>query len=456
MTRSLQLLLSFITIILISTIIELLSPGKFFIFSTIGLSLVVMYFYLKKEKTNLKQVNLSSSANSHLQKMQELGQLSTVIAHDFNNILLAIKGHAELLIAQHNSNDLSYKYAKQIKENSERAAGLIKQLLSFSRKSQITPTPVDVGQTIKNLHLLMDQLVGDSVLVSIQCEEGDMFVLVDSTQFEQIIINLIVNARDAMNGNTSRGGVIMIKVKSVQFESPLDTEKYFSPLGVDQIPEGEYVKLTINDNGTGIKREILEKIFEPFFSTKDQQGTGLGLATVAQIVQKMGGYIFVETQDDVGTSFHIYLKRLDYSAVSKEAPKSINKLNKNDKFDKNHQKILVVEDEKSVCLFNSMALKSAGHQVDAVLEADEALDLVEKQQKQYDIIITDIYLGHNNGYELAKKIKSTLPNLRVIFTSGYDKQTIRDEGLQDSDFLYKPYSLEELMNAIEKKDKNSS
>lgn len=443
MTKPKQLIIATITIIVISTIIEYFYPNSFFILTTFGFLFIIMLLTASMRENSIVRVNLASTENAHSQKMQALGQLSMAIAHDFNNILTAIIGYSDLLIKRHKTNDESFKDANHIKQNAERATNLVKQLLTFSKKSKIEPANIDIGKTIKNLSSLIDQLMGSSTSVSIECDKEDMFAKVDITQFEQVIINLAVNARDAMNKN----GQVTIKATSTKINEDFDTKKYFTPSKKTNIEHGEYVKISISDTGTGIDSEILKKIFEPFFSTKNQSGTGLGLATVSQIIKKMGGYIFVQTQKNQGTTFHIYLKLVKDQSIKNTKIKN-SKLEKRSNNNKKYN-ILVVEDEDSVRLFSRLTLKDAGYGVDDVQNAEDALHLIENEKREYDILLTDISLGNMDGIALAESIKSRLPDINIIFTSGYDQDALSSMDIPSSTFLSKPYSLNDLIETTE-------
>ena len=238
-------------------------------------------------------------------------------------------------------------------------------------------------------------------------------------------------------------GVVEITSNLVNIDTNFDTKQYFSPSDNKQVTPGKYIKISISDTGTGIEKEILQNIFEPFFSTKDESGTGLGLATVSQIITKMDGHIFVETKKNIGTTFHIYLKQTQISS----AQENRGNLHQEEPGDNNKHNILVVEDEKSVRLFNVMALKGLGYNVDEAQSSEIAIDLIQ-QQKKYDLVLSDVFLGNRNGVELVKEIKSYLPDIKVILTSGYSKESIKDINISSFAFLEKPYNLEDLTNTI--------
>ena len=441
MIKPIQLIASAIIILLLSALTEAFYSGLFFIITSFGFLFIIFFTLSSLRKNSTNNIDLASRENAHSQKMQALGQLSAAIAHDFNNILTAITGYSDLLLRRHKKEDSSYKDANHIKQSAARATNLVRQLLTFSKKSKIEPTHVEVNKTIKNLSSLLDQLMGSSTSISIECEEENMLVLVDITQFEQIIINLAVNARDSMN----QCGKVKIKAALVKVNAEYDTIKYFTPSEKKSIEHGKYVQISISDTGTGIDKKILKKIFEPFFSTKDQSGTGLGLATVFQIVEKMGGYVFVETQKNKGTTFHIYLKQTEDVEANNSKTKNIEAIQESN----NNTSILVVEDEDPIRLFSIMALKNAGYNVEDARSAEDAIALIKQQKKQYDIMLTDISLGDMKGSELAESVKVYLPNIQIIFTSGYDKEALSKSGinLPEATFLSKPYNLDELIEA---------
>ena len=242
---------------------------------------------------------------AHAQKMQAIGQLSGAIAHDFNNLLTGMIGFCDMLLMRHKPNDDEFDDLMQIKQNANRAANLVRQLLAFSRKQVLLPKVLDVPNIINDLSGLLTKLLGTKIHLKITHSKNVLHIKADQVQLEQVIINLVVNARDAMDGD----GNLSIKTSNIVIDNKFDEEKFFKPKADTAIETGSYVLLEIQDTGSGIPDEILDRIFEPFFSTKDiTSGTGLGLATVYGIIKQTGGYIRLQTKKDKGSKFSIFLK----------------------------------------------------------------------------------------------------------------------------------------------------
>ncbi len=369
------------------------------------------------------------------QKIQAVGQLAGGIAHDFNNLLTAMIGFCDLLLQRYTVNDPSYSDVMQIKQNAGRAANLVRQLLAFSRQQTLMPKIVSITEALTELSSLLKRLIG--VNIDFQMIHGrDIWpVKVDINQFEQVIINLVINARDAMSGKGE------LKIKTRNYFSDKDFKCVY-----DTAPSGDYVLIEVIDTGCGIKSEFIEKIFEPFFSDKDKKtrkesgsGTGLGLATVYGIVNQTGGFINVETELNKGTNFKIYLPRY-------QGAETIQKIN-SDQFSRDltgSETILLVEDEEPVRLFSSRALRNKGYKVLEAASGEEALKIAQKEK--FDLLITDVVMPKIDGPTLNKKLRETINDFETIFISGYAKDTFREDIGKNSKihFLQKPFSLKDL------------
>jgi two-component system cell cycle sensor histidine kinase/response regulator CckA len=373
------------------------------------------------------------------QKMQAVGQLAGGVAHDFNNVLTAILGYSELLLANHRPTDPSFQDIMQIKQNANRAAGLVRQLLAFSRRQTLRPQVLQLGDVLSDLQMLTRRLVGEKIEVSHKQGRDLWLVKADLNQFEQVIMNLIVNARDAMPD----GGKISLRVKNVAASE-------CAAYAYKQLPEADYVVVEVEDNGTGIPLEIRDKIFDPFFTTKEVgKGTGLGLSMVYGIVKQTGGFIYCESTVGRGTTFRIFLTRHIPSA---EAPVEVARPEeKKPAADHTgHGVVLLVEDEEAVRSFGARALSSRGY---TVLEAEsgvDALRVVEENQGKIDLVVSDVVMPEMDGPTMFGELRKRGVTARVIFVSGYAEDAFSKnlpEG-EDFGFLPKPFTLKQLIETV--------
>lgn len=373
------------------------------------------------------------------QKMQAIGQLAGGIAHDFNNLLTAMIGFCDLLLQRYTQNDPSYGDVIQIKQNAGRAANLVRQLLAFSRQQTLKPRVVSVTELLVDLSSLLKRLIG--VNIEFQMIHGrDIWpVKVDNSQFEQVIINLAVNARDAME-NT---GKLTIRTKNYF------SDKEFKCI-YDVAHSGDYVLIEIIDTGCGIDPSVIENIFEPFFSRKDEKirktsgsGTGLGLSTVYGIINQTGGFINVETEIGKGSNFKIYLPRY---VGSEKIQNTIKDQELRDL--SGSETILLVEDEDPVRMFSSRALREKGYKVLEAACGEDALEIAEKEN--FDLLITDVVMPKIDGPTLNKMLKSKKNDLKTIFISGYAEDTFRQDIGKNSNihFLQKPFTLKDLASKV--------
>ena len=385
---------------------------------------------------------------AHSQKMQAIGQLAGGIAHDFNNLLTAMIGFCDLLLIRHPAGDQSFADIMQIKQNANRAANLVRQLLAFSRKQTLQPRVLDLTDVLAEISNLIRRLIGENIELNMIHGEDLGLVKVDQGQMEQVIINLAVNARDAM----PEGGSLTIRTNNITIDKrhPI-TAGMTSPGDEDTITDGDYVLVEVIDTGTGIPKDIVGNIFEPFFSTKEiGSGTGLGLSTVYGIIKQTGGYIFVSSEEGQGTNFSILFQSYQPSEQDSEpeAAPATEKLTSSDLTGMGT--LLLVEDEAPVRTFGARALRNKGY---TVLEADcgeTALELVEEQGKDIQLIVTDVIMPGIKGPDMIRIVKRSYPDVKVIYISGYAEDAF-DGDLEDKDdfnFLPKPFTLKQLASTV--------
>jgi two-component system cell cycle sensor histidine kinase/response regulator CckA len=371
--------------------------------------------------------------------MQAVGQLAGGIAHDFNNMLTAIIGFSDFLLMNHRPTDPAFQDIMNIKQNANRAAGLVRQLLAFSRQQTLRPQVLQLDELLSDLSILLSRLLGENIELTLD-QAGDLWpVKADLHQFEQVIINLAVNARDAMPG----GGKLLIRTANV-------SESQSRELGSRQVPAGEYVLIEVRDTGTGMTPEVMEKIFEPFFSTKEVgRGTGLGLSTVYGIVKQTGGYIFAESEPGSGTVMRVYLPRYVEAAAEAEPEKAERRPEK-PKDLTGRGTVLLVEDEDAVRSFAARALGQRGYNVLQATTGVEALAVFANHQGEVDLVVSDVVMPEMDGPTLFEKLRRERPDLKVIFISGYAEDAFRRHLAENEDFMFlqKPFDLKELAAAV--------
>ncbi|MDP2739123.1 MAG: ATP-binding protein [Pseudorhodobacter sp.] len=372
------------------------------------------------------------------QKMQAIGQLAGGVAHDFNNLLTAISGHCDLLLLRHDRADPEYADLVQIHQNANRAASLVKQLLAFSRKQTLKPEILDLREVLSDLTHLLNRLVGEKVGLRLTHAAALGPVRADKRQLEQVLMNLVVNARDAM----AEGGTIRIETEALTLREELRRDRAV-------VPKGDYAVIRVLDTGCGIPPDRLQKVFEPFFTTKRQgEGTGLGLSTAYGIVKQSGGFIFVDSEPGLGSVFHLYFPIRDAgleSAVPKatERPKPVLR--------QGEGVVLLVEDEAPVRAFASRALRLRGYTVLEAENAEQALRTLEDPTLEVDIFVTDVVMPGLDGPSWVRKALESRPNVRVIFVSGYAEECLSDSQarIPNSVFLPKPFSLTSLAETVQ-------
>jgi two-component system cell cycle sensor histidine kinase/response regulator CckA len=373
------------------------------------------------------------------QKMQAIGQLAGGIAHDFNNLLTAMIGFCDLLLQRYTSKDPSYGDVIQIKQNATRAANLVRQLLAFSKQQTLKPSVVSITELLVDLSSLLKRLLGPNVEFQVIHGRDLWNVKLDNIQFEHVIINLVVNARDAMknSGNLT-----------------IQTRNHFADRSFkcvyDTAPPGDYVLIEVIDTGCGIAPEIVDDIFEPFFSRNgnDSQkrggaGTGLGLSTVYGIVNQTGGFIAVESEVGDGANFKIYIPR--YTGDEQIQPGNASVVPRDLS---GSETILIVEDEESVRMFSARTLRDKGYKVLEASCGDEAISIA--QSNDFDLMVTDVVMPKMDGPTLCRTLKDMGKNMKTIFISGYSEDTFRkDVGKNPMiHFLQKPFTLQGLAGKV--------
>ncbi|MBV8849624.1 MAG: response regulator [Methylobacteriaceae bacterium] len=371
------------------------------------------------------------------QKMQAIGQLAGGVAHDFNNVLTAIIGFSDLLLANHRPTDPAFHDIMQIKQNANRAAGLVRQLLAFSRRQTLRPQVLQLGEVLSDLHNLLRRLVGETIELDVKHGRDLWPVKADLNQFEQVIVNLVVNARDAM----PNGGKVVIRTHNV-------TQAQCADFRESQLTPADYVLIEIEDEGHGIPADVRDKIFEPFFTTKEVgKGTGLGLSMVYGIVRQTGGFIFVDSAVGEGTTFRLFLPRHvpdeNEIAIKAETAKPAADLT-------GHGTILLVEDEEAVRAFGARALKARGYTVLEAASGVEALEVVDEAGGKIDLIVSDVVMPEMDGPTMFGELRKRGVKCRVIFVSGYAEEAFSKnlpEG-EDFGFMPKPFTLKQLIEAV--------
>ncbi len=374
------------------------------------------------------------------QKMHSVGQLAGGVAHDFNNVLTAIIGFSDLLLARHRPTDPAFADIMNIKQNANRAANLVRQLLAFSRRQTLRPEVLSLTDILSDLGNLLGRLLGEKVSLKVIHGRDVGLVKVDLNQFEQVIINLAVNARDAM----PEGGTLTVRTSNV----PEEEARKIAP---SLMPPGEYVLCELEDTGTGMPPEVVAKIYEPFFSTKEVgKGTGLGLSTVYGIIKQTGGFVFCDSTVGKGTTFRIYLPR-QYEVKTEEVgdtevtKKDVKRADLTGK-----GTILLVEDEDAVRAFASRALASRGY---TMIEADSgevAIERVKEHEGKIDLVLSDVVMPEMDGPTMLRELRKQGHTMKVVFISGYAEDAFEKnlEGQRDFAFLPKPFSLKQLAEAV--------
>lgn len=372
------------------------------------------------------------------QNMQAIGELAGGVAHDFNNLLTAISGHCDLLLLRHDQGDPDYADLVQIHQNANRAAALVGQLLAFSRKQTLRPEVLDLRDTLADLTHLLNRLVGEKITLTLSHEPVQQAVRADKRQLEQVLMNLVVNARDAM----PCGGEIRITTEGVLLNEPLERDRV-------TLPVGSYVSVQVSDHGHGIPADKLQKVFEPFYTTKRTgEGTGLGLSTAYGIVKQSGGYIFVDSIVGQGTCFTLLFPGYDLSVAPASQIQRPAVTGPNVRH--GDGVILLVEDEAPVRAFASRALRLRGYTVIEAESAEQALKILEDTSLKVDIFVTDVIMPGMDGPTWVREALRQRPDVSVVFVSGYAEESFGDAQalIPNSVFLPKPFSLNDLTETV--------
>ena len=365
------------------------------------------------------------------QKMEAIGRLAGGVAHDFNNLLMAIHGYAEMLVSSLEG-DPRREDADEIVKAADRAAGLTRQLLAFSRRQVIKQQAIELDKLVENMRNMLQRLIGADVRIDTDVWPDLMPVLADSTQVEQILVNLVVNARDAMPS----GGLISIELRNIELDK----------VGVAAHPglqPGDYVEMAVSDSGSGMDSETASHIFEPFFTTKERgKGTGLGLSTVYGIVQQSGGAIEVQSRVGHGTTFYIYLPcATDFGKPARMKPPAAKAIS---------ETVLLVEDDDRVRALISNMLKKQGYSVLLASAADQAMEIAARHRGSIHLLLTDVVMPGASGRHLSERLTAERPETRVLFMSGYSDDAILRHGVKQAaaHFIQKPFSVDALAHRI--------
>jgi two-component system cell cycle sensor histidine kinase/response regulator CckA len=395
---------------------------------------------IKLAKANSRPVSppedISSAADrvaQQVSRMEAIGQLAGGIAHDFNNLLTVILGHSEFLLKRNEPVKNRRGRIEEIRKAAERGAWLTNQLLAYSRNQLLTPTVLQFNDVLEDMDDILRRVLGEDVALDLLLDPGLGWVKVDRGQLQQIILNLIGNARDAM----PQGGRLRIETTNLTIaRGSVRPQPYLHP--------GEYVALVVRDSGQGIDAETRARIFEPFFTTKEKgKGTGLGLATVYGIVKQSGGYIWVESEPGRGSNFFVLLPRVPEPATKNVLQEAFD-------FRSGGETILIVEDDPALRKMAAEVLSDTGYKVLTAPSGADALDVAAEHQGPLDILLTDIVMPGMTGRELAEQIVARFPRTRVLYMSGYTDDAIVNHGLQDQSMhvLQKPFTHQELVRHV--------
>jgi nitrogen-specific signal transduction histidine kinase/CheY-like chemotaxis protein len=368
-----------------------------------------------------------------LSRMEAIGQLAGGIAHDFNNLLTVILGHSEFLLERAETVRSRRARIEEIRKAAQRGAWLTNQLLAFSRNQMLEPTVLHLNEVLEDMNGILRRVIGEDVSLDVQLDSDLGWTKVDRGQFQQIVLNLAGNARDAM----PRGGRLGLETRNVSILKGAGKPHAF-------LKPGEYVAIIVRDSGHGMDAQTQARIFEPFFTTKESgKGTGLGLATVYGIVKQSGGYIWVESAVGAGSSFHALFPRVP-------APSKPGAVQETFNFRCGGETILLVEDEPAVRKMAAEVLRNIGYRVLDAPSGAAALKVAAKHKDPVDVLLTDIVMPGMTGVELASRIAATYPRTRILYMSGYTDDAIGNHGLrgQPSRVLHKPFTHEALTQHV--------
>jgi two-component system cell cycle sensor histidine kinase/response regulator CckA len=389
---------------------------------------------IDKLEKNITELQQTQAQLIQAQKMEAVGRLAGGIAHDFNNLLTVIRGYGELLLNEYDLESSVRETVEEIRKAGEQASQLTGHLLAFSRKQVSRPRIVNINETVRGMEKILQRLIGEDIELETKLEENLAPIRIDPHQIEQVIMNLAVNARDAMPA----GGRLRLETANTRL-GPEFVSKH------PEVDEGSYVLLAMTDTGSGIGEDVLPQIFEPFFTTKERgRGTGLGLSTVYGIVKQSLGYIYAENAPDRGARFTLYFPPSAGEVLSKPAAE------KSGRELAGTEKILLVEDEETVRRLTEAILERSGYRVVSASNAEQALNLSTKELEEIRVLITDVVMPGMNGRILARKLKERFPELNVLFLSGYAADVTGAELSGDpvGDLLQKPFSRVDLLRKL--------
>jgi len=363
------------------------------------------------------------------QKMEAVGRLAGGIAHDFNNLLTVITGYGEMLLEKLPADDASREPIQAITTAGDRAASLTRQLLAFSRKAILEPKVLDLKAIVKDMDKMLRRIIGEDIQMATVGDAEPGLVKADAGQIEQVLLNLAVNARDAM----PRGGRLTIEVRNA------DSSEVCARFQAD-VCRGPHVMLSVSDTGCGMDKETMARIFEPFFTTKGENGTGLGLATVYGIVKHSGGQVLVSSEPGGGTTFEVYLPCTRETACSAITNPSVSAMGRGT------ETVLLAEDEDGVRKLTSQVLQGCGYTILEACDGAEALRIAHDYRGRIDLLLTDVVMPRLGGPALAELLALTRPEMRVLFLSGHIDDAVVRHGIQAQDvaFLQKPFKLQSI------------
>ena len=386
-------------------------------------------------------------------KMQAVGQLAGGVAHDFNNVLTAILGTCDLMLLRHTPGDSDYDDIQQIRASSNRAASLTRQLLAFSRQQTLRPEVLQLPDVVAEITQMLKRLVGEKIRFEVRHDRDLGPVRADPTQLEQVIVNLVVNARDAMMGRDGTGGRVDGNSR-LTIATRRVTAADVRAMRTEILPQGDYTALIVEDTGSGISPEHLGKIFEPFFTTKEQGrggamgGTGLGLSTVYGIVKQSGGFIFADSELGKGTRFSVYFPV--HHGEGRTDGRGVGQLTRPDEPRKwaGGGKILLVEDEDTVRAVAERALSRQGYEVTSACDGEEGLEYV-RLGRRFDLVVSDVVMPVMDGPAMAREIRELVPTMPVLFMSGYAEEQLRREiDFENMHFIPKPFSVQQITDKV--------
>ena len=417
------------------------------ILSALGIVFIFEQLYTDNSGTGKKNstIDLEIDQESYQnQKIQSIGQLAGGVAHDFNNVLTAIIVSTDLLILRFKPEDPTFRELQEIRENAQRAAGIVRQLLAYSRQQNFNLEIISLTDLLQEQTILLNRLVGDKIKIDLKHDSKLWNIRADLNQFESVITNLVINARDAIEVN-EKDGVITIQTDNIL---NVDIPRHYAV----NLEDRDYVRVTVTDNGAGVPSEMKDKIFEPFYSSKGVQGTGLGLSMVYGIIKQLNGYIFLaNSETGEGARFEIYIPRcIEVKVKETNETAIVNK--KNTKDITGSGTILLVEDEDSVRTFTKKALELSGYNITEAYDGVSALRYVNEEKNNYDLVITDVMMPEMDGPTLASEIKKNNPQQKILFISGYTENHENLISIEEKEvyFLNKPFTLEELNLTVKK------